>query len=178
MRSLLGLSVTACFACGVTTIPGRQPDGGTVADDCSITLSGALTGTFDCLAQPTGGYDATKNETAITVAAGNAGQATNASPNVDIGLGYAGTLHTGVFHQSDSGAKGGVAVTGTANASWLAAQDNGTPMGTWTLNLTGATTIAGNSTGAADYVHGTVDATLPAVANSGASGTVTLHASF
>jgi hypothetical protein len=177
MKTLFAAAaLIALAACSTTSIPGVT----TGQNNCKVTLSGAISGTFNCVSAPTGGYDSNNNKAAIAVVVGNASSASNTAPNINIGIGWPGQMSTGTYHQSDTGAQGGAAVTGTSSASWLASSANGSnpAVGTYTLNLTGTDSIAGGASGAAYYVHGTVDGTLPAITNSGATGTVTLHATF
>jgi hypothetical protein len=88
-------------------------------------------------------------------------------------ISFAGTLHTGTYHSTDTGAGGGITYT-SGTSSWLA----GPGIGTFTLNLTTVTTVSTTGTSTAYAVHGTLDATMPAVAGSTLTGSVTLHASF
>ena len=66
----------------------------------------------------------------------------------------------------------------SSSQTWTAAAGSGS-QGSYTLSLTDlGSSVALGSGLAYPGVHGTLDATLPAAASTGASGTVTLHAVF
>ena len=69
-------------------------------------------------------------------------------------------------------------VSGASSSYWIASSDASSTQGTYSLKLTGVSSAYSNSSGKTYSTTGTVDGTLPAASGSGASGTVTLHATF
>ncbi len=93
---------------------------------------------------------------------------------------FAGPMHTGTYGSTDAGANGAVNATPNSSSSqtWTAAAGSSS-QGSYTMSLTDlGSSVALGSGLAYPGVHGTLDATLPAAASTGASGTVTLHAVF
>ena len=165
----LALAVFAITACGGgTTTPGQ----GT----CSATLTGALTGTYDCQAA-LGAYSSTDNKS-------NFGGSTtgNTFPDVAFAIAMAGDLHTGTFKDTDAGAIGIITVQGANNQFWTAevGQSNSNPkQGSYTVNLTSiGNRVAGNAGAAYIGLKGNVTAVLAPVAGTGATGNVNLTATF
>ena len=102
--------------------------------------------------------------------------ARRASP---VAITFAGEPKVGHFKNTDAGAQGGASVSLTQTQVWLVnIGGSGSAVGTYDLNLTSVSTNATVSTGKVYNVSGTLDAVLPAVAGSGTTGTVTLHAVF
>jgi len=168
------LVLVVSLACGGT---GTNP---TNTGACSITLSGAVTGTFPCASAATGGYDHASNESAVDFTAGSAASASNTTPDITVAIGFSGSMQNGTFTSTGSGAGGGVVVDGNPGSVWAATVASGAnpATGSYTLVVSSNTTLAGNTSGSVYTVHGTLDATLPAVQGSSATGTVTLHATF
>jgi hypothetical protein len=167
------ISIAALFAlagCGggttnLTTDPSAN---------CTITLSGALTGTLGCT-----GHDAAYNSANNT-----GGFAITAAPaatvqSFSMAVGTTGQPTTGTFTQSSGSLNGsGVVVQGTGNQIWSASVGSGT-QGTFSLVVRDlGSSISANGGTAWPLIHGTFNATLPAVAGSGATGSVTVTASF
>src|SRR3954471_19527520 len=171
MKRLMSLAALALLGCGGgdTTAPNEV-----VTGKATVTLSGAQTGTF------TSGVMAVVWST--TDGRGAFGfsvaQATG-TPSIAVALTFAGEPKVGHFKSTDVGAQGGLSVTLGQSNFWVASDANtATPFGSYDLNLTSVSVTSTVSTGKVYKVSGTLDASLPAVAGSGTTGTVTMHATF
>ena len=155
------------ISCGGASI---QPFGGS----CSVALSGAQSGTYACTSG-LGGYDTTS--TRGDVAVGTAGS----NPSSTVLITFQGEPHQGTFRSTDADAQSSLQVVMQGSSSspqWFAGAGSGTTTGSYTLSLSSVAFVSQYGTTKAYAVSGTVDATLPAVSGSGATGTVTLHAAF
>lgn len=136
------------------------------AGTCSVTLTGALTGTFPCTVD----ISSDGMKAALSVSGANLGTAGSVSGGVELPL----DIHAQDYSTSD-GFTGFVATTGTAvwNQS-LHHTDlpNFPDKGSFLLHL--------SSTGDAKHQHakGTLHIEMPADAKTGASGTVTAEVTF
>ena len=166
MTGITLLAVAAALACGGSSTTG----GGT----CTITTSGGQTGTWDC------GVFAAAWSSSSNQGAFSAGATDAAHDLVSVAMGISGQPHAGTFKFSDAGAVGGISVTANGNSSsWFAGHNSSTDsQGDYTLTITSLSETVSNSGGKAYRVGGTLDATLPALSGSSATGTVTLHATF
>jgi hypothetical protein len=171
MKRFMVVPVALLIACGGST--ATDINGG-LTGAATITLTGAQTGTF----------------TSNTVAAvwnsgtneGGFGLSTAASgstPAITVGISFVGEPKVGHYKSSDASTTGGVTVNPSSLTFWLATNTSGgTPQGTYDLNLTGVSTSGTVSTGKTYTVSGTLDAVMPAVSGSTATGTVTMHVTF
>jgi hypothetical protein len=152
---------------GGTGIGGGQP--------CIITLSGAVTGTFSCI--PTTLYAPNSNLGGPVLAV------TMPSPlmQVEATITRPGMPTSGTWTQNDSGAQSALAVQegGLPPPSWICnVGGTSTPEGTYTMDITVGAGSPGPSGGTVYFATGTIDATLPFVMDTGASGVVNMHATF
>jgi len=172
MRSkIIWVAVSALAACG-----GSAGPGGTPQNRCTVILSGALSGSFNCSTAAFGSWSSGANQSTL----GFGVNGTASTPAVGVGLFFAGPMHTGTYKSTDAGANGAVSATPNSSSSqtWTAAAGSSS-QGSYTMSLTDlGSSVALGSGLAYPGVHGTLDATLPAAASTGASGTVTLHAVF
>lgn len=153
------LAAAALAACG-----GTSTAAGGDTNACSIALSGAATASITCT-NAVAGYSSANGEGLASLTTSGQNPVTNIS--------FAGAPHTGIYHSTDTGAGGGITYT-SGTSSWL----TGPGIGTFTLNLTTVNIISTSGTSTAYAIHGTLDATMPAVSGSTLTGSVTLHASF
>ncbi len=158
------LAALACLAaCGSSS----ADDTGDGKTDCTVTFSGAVTGTTPCNATAAYGQVVLgRSELAIL----NTG-----SPGFTLGIQQDGQLGIGTISESGAGVE--VAVTTVSNGGLLWSQSTQDPVhGTVTVHLSAASL---GSDGQTITIHGSVDATLPPSPSSpGATGTVTVHATF
>jgi hypothetical protein len=161
-------------ACGSSTpeVPGQQ--------NCTATLSGGVTASnISCFAA--------------------AGDNTNGNNKGGIGFSFTGASGYSVsaavvtvgaptakeYKNTDSGANGGCTVTSTGSSSfqgWAATAGSSNDQGTYDINVTSLSNQVTNPDGGPGEVfltvHGSVNCTMPAIPGSGATGTVTLSATF
>lgn len=137
---------------------------------CNLTLQGAVNGAFPCTAKLE--YFTSSNRSTFSIAV--------ADPRplqlVSVALQHAGRPMSGTWSNADAGATGGATVEASGDAAFPTWQTSGT-QGSYSLDLmvgTGKPTPTGEFFGCT----GTLSATLPAVASSGAAGSVTLHVDF
>jgi hypothetical protein len=175
MKRLISVAALALLGCGGggdTTEPNDV-----VTGKASITLSGAQTGNF------TSGVMAVVWSTSDNRGAFGFSVAqttgTTTTPSIAVAMTFTGEPKVGHFKSTDVGAQGGLSVTLGQSNFWVASDANtSTPFGSYDLNLTSVTVTSTVVTGKIYKVTGTLDASLPAVAGSGTTGTVTMHATF
>ncbi|HZX93384.1 MAG TPA: hypothetical protein VFE90_02635 [Myxococcales bacterium] len=101
-----------------------------------------------------------------------------------VGVGFSGAPAVKTYSNTDSGAKSGVEVIQNGSAqTWAAlAGQPGANQGSYTLSITSLGSQVNNPDGGPGSVfltvHGTLNATLPAITGTGASGTATMTATF
>jgi hypothetical protein len=172
MKRLLLIATMVVVGCGGgsdSTAPNDVVNG-----KATVTLTGAQTGTFtsNTMAVVWGSADG-RGAFGFSVT-----QATG-TPSIGVALTFTGEPKVGHFKSTDVAAQGGLSVTLGQSNFWVASDANtATPFGSYDLNLTSVTVTSTVSTGKVYKVTGTLDASLPAVAGSGTTGTVTMHATF
>jgi len=169
MKSLL---VAVAFgACGGSSSSVDAPGSG---GPCSVTLTGAATGSYPCVVPRT-----------TWVMSSNQGgfgfNITTSSPAVQVAIGFTGEPATDRHYKSsDADVTGGITVTSDSNMVWAAASMAGSDAatGTFDLSLTDATVTITSATGKSYTTMGALSATLAPMAGTGATGMVTLTAAF
>jgi hypothetical protein len=157
-RSICFLAALALAACG--------GNANNLTNDASGTMSGAVSGTATC-GPPLAVYASQGNYSGVAFSC-SIGSNGDGGPNIS----FSGNLAAGTWTQSNS--IGSISVT-QGTQSWMATSGS-SPAGTWTLTITSVGGQVSSNPGATGYlVHGSIDATLPAVTSTGASGTVTAH---
>lgn len=169
-------SIIAAFAlaaCGSTTPTG--PGG----QNCTITFSGALTGTQSCYAAAGNGYKSGSSGNGFGLGTTSNTVAQSFAFAVDLG---SDSIGTGSYSNTATAKPAGAGATTSANKAWVmeAHSTSGDPdQGTYTLNLsdlgTGITTS--NGTGYANP-HGSLTVVLKPVTQTGAAGDLTATVSF
>jgi hypothetical protein len=166
--------VLAAAACGGSdnTAPGNQ-------QACTATLTGAVTASnVTCFAAA--GLDANGDGNGAVgfTFTGLTGMQVTAAVNT------VGAPTTRTYANTDSGAKGGCLVTQIGNnQEWVALKSGSSgDQGTYSMTVSSLGNQVNNPDGGPGNVflsvHGTVNCTMPAVTVTGASGTVTLNATF
>ena len=89
-----------------------------------------------------------------------------------------GRVAVGTYTNLSPGVTGTITITNAGRLTWLASAGSGTSVGTWTLKITQVTILTNTANGVAYEIKGTLDATVPAVIASGATGSVTVSANF
>jgi hypothetical protein len=171
--TILSMALIAVAACGGASVTGNPNPGQTT---CTYTYSGALTGTFSgsCVGG-VAAYDSTKNIGALTFAT----IASNYTVSGAIEITSTGGISNKTYSLTDSSAQGALVII-SGSQEWEAnTATSGNPaVGAMSINVTSSNSYATANGVTGYYIHGTADATLAAVAGSGATGTVTLHAVF
>ena len=169
---LAALAIVAICGCGGKSST-TAPSGGNNNNPSDIILTGSVAGEYTT-AVFVGAWDHTNN------VGGVAAQVTG-STTINIDLGFTGDLTTATYKSTDAGAAGAISVVNTAtNLTWTATASTANQAQgsyTMTINSTG-TPVTQNGDKAYTGLHGVINATLPALPSSGASGTVTLQATF
>jgi hypothetical protein len=180
----LAFTVVLLQSCGGNQLPTSP----VAAEECTIVISGAITGKALCYA--VGGYDPTKNETGIGITMRSpTGSITTAAITVKV----SGYLQNGTFSDANSTSYASTLMSGPATAPsvWVASAQP--KQGTTTITVSNYTQVAvapGSpnpnqptaaglppAAGTTGYtIHGTAQATL--VPQMGATGAVTMTAKF
>jgi hypothetical protein len=167
------LVVMAVTACGGSTslTPGES-------SSCTATLSGAVTGTFDCKPATTA-WGSSNNQGGFAIAVQQAGT----TPGFSVGIGWTGEPQTIHYKSSDTGAQGGVVVTtgsGATTQIWAGCASNsgqcGQVIGSYDLNFTSVSNAVSASGGKAYNTEGSLTATLQPL--TGQTGNVTVSVTF
>jgi len=162
-------AVAALAACGGTsalTNPGQS-------SSCSVTLSGGVTGTFDCKPATTV-WSSADNQSGFTFSVPQTGS----GPQITVAVGMTGEPHSGTYSNSTAGVSGGATVqTGSGSTAqyWLATAGSGGSQGTFSLVFSSVNNAVTGASGKVYQGEGTLTATLKS-ASSGAD--VTLSATF
>lgn len=167
---VMTLAVAAMVACSSSDNTGPGGSG-----SCSITLSGAQTGSPECSGVTTI-WTADENKFVFGFFTSLA-----ASPAVIVSVSAPGEPTARTYQLTDTGELGSAVVT-NGNNSWLAQTDDpaagSAATGSYTLTISSISTITSAAEGKVYRAHGTFTATLQADAQSGTTGTVTLKATF
>ena len=120
----------ALAACGGS---GIGPGGLAGSSSCSVTLTGARSGTYDCKSA-LAVWDSTKNESGFAFTVSEAGT----TPQIAVVISFKGEPHSGTYASTDTGVTGGTTVSISGGSSgWVASSDPGSPQGSFSLKFTG-----------------------------------------
>ncbi|MGZ6142068.1 MAG: hypothetical protein ACXWLM_01960 [Myxococcales bacterium] len=169
MYRILAAASLALAACGgsTTTTPGQS-------SSCTVTLSGGLTGTYDCKPATTA-WASSNNQGGFAFTVAQAGT----TPQITVAIGMTGEPAAGTYTTTTSGVSSGISVntgSGAAAQYWVESSGGGTTLGTFTLTFTSVSNAVTAPNGKAYDGEGTLDATVPAATGGGA--TISLHATF
>jgi hypothetical protein len=170
-RLLALAAATAAMGCNPKA---TSPHPG-ISNSCTVTFSGAFSG---------GPYDCRPATTAWSLADGNGGFSFavtkgGTTPGVSVAIVWIGQPSTITYANSDLGAEADISVTTASNQTWSASVGGaGAAAGSYSLTFTSVVDNLTTPTGKGYSSEGTLTATLAAVAASGATGTVTLTATF
>lgn len=154
---------------------------------CAVVLAGPInTGSgADCTTVSS--YSNGANATTVNITAGSAsirGSTTSGASlqmvpfTFAFAMSQSGHIGTGTFSNATPGLSGSVAITNAGSASYMASAGAGNNVGTFTLTIAKSATLTNTANGTAYLIDGTLDATVPAVTASGATGAVTVHTTF
>src|SRR3954464_10052711 len=107
--------VAALAACGGSSTPGGTPG---QSSSCTVTLSGAVSGTFDCKPATTA-WSSSNNQGGFVFNVGS-GSGTPTAPAINVAIGVTGEPHTGTYRSSDSGVSGGLTAQTGNTTIWFA----------------------------------------------------------
>ena len=95
-------------------------------------------------------------------------------------ISFPGDLHAGTFSSTDSTVNGGLSVQQSGTVFLWGAVTGVSAQGSFALAITSTGTAYTATNGDKAYLamHGTFNATAPAFTGTGATGTITLHATF
>lgn len=168
LRHVVILAAVAALGCNKATAPT-----GGISANCSVTLSGALSGTYDC--RPATTLWAATDTTDFTFGVAASGT----RPSIAVAILWGGVPTDSTYRNTDAGAEAELIVTTSAHQTWEAAVGPGeTVAGSYGLTFTSVAQNGANAGGNGYDAEGTLDATLPAVTSTGASGVVLVSATF
>lgn len=169
-------ALVVLLACGSAVDGSSNPGGDASGPPCTLTVSGATSGSYACTTRFTV-WSGTTDIGTVVLGYGTTGQTT---PVIGATFTFAGVPHPGTFTDSDVDAGVIARITVTADAgSWRVA-DGSSPRtaGRYTLVIT---SVASTKVVADREIYassGTLDATLPPVPQTSAGENVILHATF
>jgi hypothetical protein len=146
-----------------------------ISSSCSVTLSGAISG---------GPYDCQPATTAWSLADNYGGfsfavAASGTRPAVSVAIEWIGEPVVGGYTNGDAGALANLTVTASNNQSWVASvTGTAAPSGSYGLLFSSIVDNLNVAGGKGYSAEGTLTASLPAVTATGATGTVTINATF
>jgi hypothetical protein len=173
------LSLAAVVACGGSDNTGPDGSGGTGIGGnngsgngaCTITLSGAQTGSFDC-SNVLAAWTSDDNITDFGFIS------SGSSANIVASIGFTGKPSKTTYKDTDTGAGAAVAVQ-IGSTGWTAGVAEASPKtGSYALTISSMSVLSSAADGEVYTVHGTLSATLDPDPSTGASGSVTLNATF
>ena len=158
-------------ACGGSTSPTNNPG---ESATCTVTLSGAVSGTYDCKPATTV-WSSANNRGGFSFSVGTSGS----TPNINVAIAWTGEPAAGTHYQrTDAGAQGGVTLitgSGAGTQVWEAVTGNNAT-GSYDLDFTSVSNALSTANGKAYTADGALDATLNPT--TGQNGSVTVHVSF
>ena len=170
VRDVVLVAVVGALGCNKTTT-GVQPG---VSSSCTVTLSGAVSGTYDCRPATTT-WSNTDDTGGFTFGI----RASGTTPAMGLAIVWLGEPTDSTYAGTDAGAQADIFVTTASNQTWRASIGGGTAAaGSYSVTFTSVTYNLPEAGGKGYSADGTLNATLPAVAASGATGVVILTASF
>ncbi len=168
-------TVMVLLACG-SSADVLSPGGGSSGSSCTLTVSGAMTGSYACTSRLASSSDIT-GLGYVMMGYGTAGQTI---PVIGVTFTFPEVPYAGTFTDADADGGTSARISVTAGADAWAANDgtSAATTGTYTLVLTRVTLTKVLAEGEVYLFSGTLDATLPPVPRTSATTDVTLHASF
>jgi hypothetical protein len=141
---------------------------------CTVVLSGAVAGTYNCESASTTWSSA---DSLGTFAFSVAGSGT--TPSINVNIQWLNEPTTRTYANSDSAAQAVLTVTTSNGQTWQASVGGSTAAaGSYALVFTSVVTNLREQNGNLYATAGTLNASLPAVAATGATGVVLLSANF
>lgn len=152
---------------------GTGPEAG-VSHSCTVNLSGAASGTYDCRPAVTT-WSSLDNTGAFTFAV----PASGTVPAISVPIVWDSEPTTRTYTNTDPLAEADIRVTNSSGQVWRTTVGNGLPAtGTYSLTFTSVVYNLPEQGGKGYTADGTLTATLPAVTATGATAVVILTATF
>jgi hypothetical protein len=168
-RRVVILAAAAILGCNKNSTGPAQG----VSSSCTVNLSGAISGTYDCRPATTS-WSGTTDDAGFSFGV----RASGTEPVIGLAIVWLGEPADTTYHNTDAGAQADISVT-SGNQTWLATVGEGPPAaGTYSLTFSSVVINSSAASGKLYATDGTVTATLPAVTATGASGVVILSATF
>lgn len=172
MRKIVrAAALAALVGCGSSDGANGTPDGSIAG--CTLTVSGGMSGTFPCTLRA-----------AVWSSLSDVGQilvgrtATADAPAISATVSFMGEPIPGTYTDDNPDAKTRMTVS-SGTASWAANVGGSTPKsGAYSMVLTSVAATKESGDNQIYAVSGTLEATLPPVPGTSASGDVTLQARF
>jgi hypothetical protein len=145
------------------------------ATSCTMTLDGAVKGTFACVASV--GWNSATSMAVVAIVAPRAAP----MQSINAAIERPGEPHAGAWKESDAGAVAGIVVqsSGEPRRAWtVAAGSLGAGHGSYTLTLASVAPGASTPEGKGYDARGELRATLIADRTTKATGTVTMRVQF
>ena len=167
----LALATFGLRTCGGPTPVTEKPS----AANCTMTISGAISGTVPCMA--IGGNVSTTNQSTLGITATGSVQGI---ANATMSLVFTGSIGAGTFTDANTPQYGAVVTgpvgSGTLLPVWIASPNP--KQGSLSITVSSSTSYVSSNGSTAYFIHGTATATLPAQPNTSAKGNVTITATF
>ncbi len=171
-RILVTVAAVATMSCDLgttSTLPGGGNGG-----SCSVSLQGALSGTYDCQPAVTA-WSASDNSGGFSFGV----PASGTTPSISVAIVWVGEPTTRTYAISDSAAQASLTVTTSSGQSWHAAVGPGvTATGQYALTFNSVSVTSTTAVGKTYAADGAMNGSLLPVAGTGASGTLVVIATF
>ena len=165
----LFLAATVMCGCGSSssTVDALGPPG-----PCSVDLTGAIASSHACGA-PRTTWTSSNDQGSFALGI------TTGSPALQVTIGFAGEPALGRHYvDTDADVTGSLTLTSDSSMVWTSAGTAGSDTGAFDLSFTDALVTITSGTGKSYRVTGSLAATLVPMAGTGATGTITLAATF
>ena len=164
---MLAVAALGCNKSATGPSPG-------VSSSCTVTLSGAVSGTYDCQPAVTT-WTSIDNTGAFTFAV----HASGTRPAISVPIAWDSEPARRSYANTDPLAEAAITVTNSSGQVWQTTVGGGIPAaGSYSLSFTSVEYNLQAQGGKGYSAEGTLNATLPAVAASGATAVVILTATF
>jgi hypothetical protein len=184
-RSILGIALATAVGTVGCNGTADMPDN-SVAPVCRLLFTGGPVANPNATCTVTSAYRTASNSSTVNATAGSSSliggdaslQLVPAPFTFTFTSIQPGRIAAGTYSDTTSGLVGTLTITDAGSNTYRATVGAGTNVGTFTLTITKSTIQANTSSGTSYLIDGTLDATVPALPSSGASGTISVHTTF
>lgn len=170
MRSMAAACIAAVLVAGCSS-SDNGGDGGGGAPSCTIHFTGGPVADPSLACSVAAVFATSTNTSGVSISGSASGL------DVQFAMVNHGDLGTGDFSNTTPQVSGSLTIQ-TGGHVWVVNDDGDTQDGSFTLHITNITTQTSDATGKSYIISGSLDASAPADSLSGATGTVTVHATF